>query len=169
MSEIPALFAQRPIILRHRKAAMYHPMVEALAMTLVDVPWTLMTIILFTIIIYFIVGLQQTAVQYLYAFLSSCGYNADFCFSTYFAFIIVVALAMKAFFRALASAFPKAAPAQALAGVLLLVLSLYTGYQVPRPTMIGALRWLSYLNVSLRLRLIGPPFDPSFSARFLCL
>ena len=32
---------------------------------------------------------------------------------------------MKAFFRALASAFPKEAPAQAVAGVLLLALSLY--------------------------------------------
>jgi len=65
MSEIPTLFAQRVIVLRHRKAAMYHPMVEALAMTLVDVPFTLITIILFTIIIYFIVKLQQTAGQFL--------------------------------------------------------------------------------------------------------
>jgi len=54
---------------------------------------------------------------------------------------------MKAFFRALASAFPKEAPAQAVAGVLLLALSLYTGYQIPRPSMIGALRWISYINV----------------------
>ena len=44
---------------------MYHPMVEALAMTLVDVPFTLGTIILFTIIVYFIVKLQQTAGQFL--------------------------------------------------------------------------------------------------------
>ena len=54
---------------------------------------------------------------------------------------------MKAFFRALAAAFKQAAPAQAIAGVMLLVLSLYTGYQIPRPSMIGALRWISYINV----------------------
>ncbi|KAF8965800.1 ABC-2 type transporter-domain-containing protein [Flammula alnicola] len=130
MSEIPALFSQRPIILRHQKAAMYHPMVEALAMTLVDVPFTLVTIILFTVILYFIVKLQQTAAQ----------------FFTYFVFILVVALSMKGFFRGLAAAFPKVAPAQAVAGVLLLALSLYTGYQIPRPSMIGALRWISYIN-----------------------
>ncbi|PPQ79035.1 hypothetical protein CVT25_002344 [Psilocybe cyanescens] len=130
MSEIPALFAQRPIILRHKKAAMYHPMVEALAMTLVDIPFTLATIILYSIIIYFIVKLQQTASQ----------------FFIFFVFVLVVALAMKAFFRGLASAFPKEAPAQAVAGVLLLALSLYTGYQIPRPSMIGALRWISYIN-----------------------
>lgn len=55
---------------------------------------------------------------------------------------------MKAFFRGLASAFGKEAPAQAVAGILLLALSLYTGYQIPRPSMIGALRWISYINVS---------------------
>ena len=66
MAEIPALFAQRPIIQRHQKAAMYHPLVEALALTLVDIPFTLATIILFTIITYFIVGLQVSAGQFLY-------------------------------------------------------------------------------------------------------
>jgi ATP-binding cassette subfamily G (WHITE) protein 2 (SNQ2) len=55
---------------------------------------------------------------------------------------------MKALFRSLAAAFKKAAPAQAVAGVLLLGLSLYTGYQIPKPSMIGALRWISYINVS---------------------
>ncbi|KAF8153344.1 pleiotropic drug resistance ABC transporter [Crassisporium funariophilum] len=130
MSEIPALFAQRPIILRHKKAAMYHPMVEALAMTLVDVPFTLVTMILFSIVLYFIVDLQRSAGQYF----------------IFFVFILVVALGMKAFFRGLAAAFRKEAPAQAVAGVLLLALSLYTGYQIPRPSMIGALRWISYIN-----------------------
>ena len=54
---------------------------------------------------------------------------------------------MKAFFRGLAAAFKGAAPAQAIAGVLLLALSLYTGYQIPKPSMIGALRWISDINV----------------------
>ena len=67
--------------------------------------------------------------------------------SIYFLFILTVALAMKALFRSLAAAFKKAAPAQAVAGVLLLGLSLYTGYQIPKPSMIGALRWISYINV----------------------
>ncbi|KAH9927901.1 P-loop containing nucleoside triphosphate hydrolase protein [Epithele typhae] len=36
MAEIPALFAQRPIVHRQSRAAMYHPFVEGLALTLVD-------------------------------------------------------------------------------------------------------------------------------------
>ena len=75
---------------------------------------------------------------------------AQTSYSTYFLFILVVALSMKALFRSLAAAFKKAAPAQAIAGVLLLGLSLYTGYQIPKPSMIGALRWISYINVSPR-------------------
>ncbi len=66
MTEIPSLFAQRPIVLRQNQAAMYHPMVEALAMTLVDVPFTLVTMTLFIVVIYFVVGLQTSAWQFLY-------------------------------------------------------------------------------------------------------
>ncbi|KXN81251.1 Brefeldin A resistance protein [Leucoagaricus sp. SymC.cos] len=130
MSEIPSLFAQRPIVLRHAQAAMYHPFVEALAMTLVDVPFTVLTITLFAIVIYFVAGLQTSAWQ----------------FFTYYVFLVTIGISMKAFFRALAAAFPAEAPAQAVAGILLLALSLYTGYQIPRQQMIGALRWISYIN-----------------------
>ena len=65
MAEIPALFVQRPIVQRHSRAAMYHPFVEALALTLVDIPITAITLILFTIILYFLVGLQESAGKYL--------------------------------------------------------------------------------------------------------
>lgn len=65
MAEIPALFSQRPIVNRHYKAAMYHPFVEALALTLVDIPVTLVTQIFFSVILYFLVRLQQSAGQFL--------------------------------------------------------------------------------------------------------
>lgn len=64
MAEIPALYAQRPIVLRHEKAALYHPFVEALALTLVDIPIVAVTVIVFSIIIYFMVGLQLSAVSF---------------------------------------------------------------------------------------------------------
>lgn len=62
MAEIPALFAQRQIVLRHEKAALYHPFVESLAHTLVDVPITLCIMTLFAIVLYFMTGLQKSAV-----------------------------------------------------------------------------------------------------------
>jgi len=69
MAEIPTLFAHRPIILRHRKAAMYHPFIEAAAMTLVDIPITLATLTPYSILVYFVVGLQESASQFLYVLL----------------------------------------------------------------------------------------------------
>jgi ATP-binding cassette, subfamily G (WHITE), member 2, SNQ2 len=57
---------------------------------------------------------------------------------------------MKAWFRAVAAAFGDPAPAQTVAGLMLLTLVLYTGYTIPKPSMTGALKWISYINVSVR-------------------
>ena len=65
MAEIPTLYAHRPLILRHQKVAMYHPFIEAAAMTLVDVPITFATLTVYSIVLYFLVGLQATAGQFL--------------------------------------------------------------------------------------------------------
>lgn len=65
MAEIPALYSQRPIVNRHAKAAMYHPFVESIALTIVDVPISAFTLVIFSVILYFLVGLQRTAAQYL--------------------------------------------------------------------------------------------------------
>lgn len=56
---------------------------------------------------------------------------------------------MKGFFRTLAALFKTEAAAQALSGLSVLLLVLYTGYMIPKPSMIGALRWISYINVRL--------------------
>ncbi|TFY82943.1 hypothetical protein EWM64_g1058 [Hericium alpestre] len=130
MSEIPALFAQRPIIIKHYRAAMYHPFIDAAALTLVDLPVTFLINSVFSVILYFLVDLQRTASQ----------------FFIFFLFIFTMAVAMKAWFRAVAAAFGSPAPAQSVAGILLLGLVLYTGYTLPKKSMIGALKWISYIN-----------------------
>jgi ATP-binding cassette subfamily G (WHITE) protein 2 (SNQ2) len=55
-------------------------------------------------------------------------------------------LVMRGWFRMLASAFKSAAPAQTIAGLSVLAMSIYTGYTIPRPSMIGALKWITYIN-----------------------
>jgi hypothetical protein len=69
--------------------------------------------------------------------------------SIFFLLIITTSLIMKAYFRAIAAAFSDPTPAQAAAGVSLLALTLYTGYNIPEPYMIGALRWITYINVRI--------------------
>ncbi|KAF8597195.1 hypothetical protein BDV93DRAFT_539338 [Ceratobasidium sp. AG-I] len=130
MAEIPALYAQRPIVARHQKAAMYHPFVEALALTAVDIPITLITQVIFAVVLYWMTGLQKVA-------------------SKFFIFLLItftMTLIMKAFFRALAASFSRESTAQAVAGVGILGLVLYTGYTIPKPSMIGALKWITYIN-----------------------
>ncbi|EAU89680.2 hba2 [Coprinopsis cinerea okayama7 len=130
MAEIPALYAQRRIVLRHEKAALYHPFVEALAHTLVDIPITFCILSLFCIILYFMTGLQRSVDQ----------------FFVFFLFVFAMAVTMKSWFRGIAAAFKSEATAQAVAGISVLALSIYTGYTIPKPTMIGALRWITYIN-----------------------
>ena len=90
---------------------MHHPTVEAVALTLVDVPFTLATVILLSI----------SSLVFKYPLLNFCVFilleffltlSQTFCpdFSTYFLFILVVALSMKALFCSLAAAFKNAAP-----------------------------------------------------------
>ncbi|QRV75743.1 ABC-2 type transporter [Ceratobasidium sp. AG-Ba] len=129
-AEIPALYAQRPIVARHQKAAMYHPFVEALALTVVDLPITFFIQVLFSIILYFMTGLQREA-------------------SKFFIYLLInfsMTVTMKSFFRALAASFEEESTAHALAGIGTLGLVLYTGYTIPRPSMIGALKWITYIN-----------------------
>ncbi|KAF9025650.1 pleiotropic drug resistance ABC transporter [Hymenopellis radicata] len=130
MNEIPALYSQRPIVDRHKKAALYHPFIEALAMTAVDIPISLVTIIVFGIIVYFLVQLQQTAGQ----------------FFLYLLFVYLATLTLKAWFRAIAAAFKSDATAQSAAGVSILALGLYTGYTIPKPSMNKTFKWITYVN-----------------------
>ncbi|KAG2131012.1 ABC-2 type transporter-domain-containing protein [Suillus clintonianus] len=130
MAEIPDLFAQRPIVLRHHKAAMYYPFIEALAHTVVDIPISFIIQIVFCVILYFMVGLQKSASQ----------------FFVFFLLLYTMTIAMKAFFRLLAASFKAESGATSMAGIAVLLLSLFTGYTIPRLSIPGALRWITYLN-----------------------
>ncbi|KIJ59863.1 hypothetical protein HYDPIDRAFT_99818, partial [Hydnomerulius pinastri MD-312] len=129
-AEIPALYSQRPIVIRHRKAAMYYPFLESFAYTLADIPVTILTQLLFCVIVYFLVGLQHTAKQ----------------FFTFFLFVFTSVMTMKSLFRTIAACFKTRPAAISLAGIVILLMSLYAGYTVPRPTLPGGLRWIGDIN-----------------------
>ncbi|KAG1861109.1 ABC-2 type transporter-domain-containing protein [Suillus subalutaceus] len=130
MAEIPALYAQRPIVLRHHKAAMYYPFIESLAHTVVDIPITFVIQGVFSVLLYFLVDLQRTVSQ----------------FFIFFLVVFTMTTAMKGFFRLVAAAFKEESSATSVAGIGVLVFSLYTGYTIPRLSIPGALRWITYLN-----------------------
>ncbi|KAF9242313.1 ABC-2 type transporter-domain-containing protein [Melanogaster broomeanus] len=108
MTEIGSLFAQRPIVLRHHKGAMYYPFIESLAHTIVDIPISFLTQALFSIIFYFMVGLQQSVSPVLHLPAICIHWNVRH------------------------------------EGIM--VVFLYTGYVLPGSGIVGALRWITYLN-----------------------
>ncbi|KIJ14545.1 hypothetical protein PAXINDRAFT_169702, partial [Paxillus involutus ATCC 200175] len=130
MAELGALFSQRPIVLRHQKAAMYYPFIESLAHTVVDIPITFVIQTVFAVLCYFLVGLQQSSAQ----------------FFTFLLFVFTVTLIMKAFIRSIAACFRAESSAVSLAAFMVLLQMLYTGYTIPRPGIVSALRWITYLN-----------------------
>lgn len=79
--------------------------------------------------------------------------------STFFLFVFAMTVTMKAWFRALTAAFKSPAPAQTVAGMSILVLTLYTGYTIPQPSMIGALKWITYINVRPYSSSLMSPLD----------
>jgi hypothetical protein len=66
---------------------------------------------------------------------------------------------MKVWFRALAASFSEPAPAQAIAGVILLALNMYTGYSIPKSAMIKPLSWITYVNVRVPDIALHPTTD----------
>lgn len=77
MAEISALYSQRTIVARHEQAGLYHPFVEALAFTLVDLPITFIITVIFCVVLYFMVRLQQSAAQFLYGLIFLLGQSFD--------------------------------------------------------------------------------------------
>ena len=104
----------------------------SLTLTIVDAPLTFLIQIIFSVIVYFLVCPQKTAQQ----------------FFAFYPLVLRLTLTMKAFYSALAAAFNRGRSAQATAGLATLLLVLYTGYAIPKPSMVAGLRWLTWISVS---------------------
>ncbi|KAF9555317.1 pleiotropic drug resistance ABC transporter [Agrocybe pediades] len=130
LSEIPALFAQRPIILRHQQWALYHPFTEAVALTIMEVPITLLTSLIYGGLLYGLGELQKSAGQ----------------FFIFILFVFTVAFIMRAWFRALSAISKNAAAAQAIGGVSVLAMAMYTGYTLQDSFMLWPFKLISFIN-----------------------
>lgn len=130
LAEMNDSFAQRPIVQRHHQFALYHPVADALARTIVDIPIKLLTLIVFGVILYFMAGLAVTAGQ----------------FFTFLLFTFVATMFMSTFFRALAAASPAESTASSIAGIGILAVVLYVGYVIPPSDYHPWFKWISYIN-----------------------
>ncbi|EEH48113.2 uncharacterized protein PADG_04197 [Paracoccidioides brasiliensis Pb18] len=128
--EILTLYAQRPIVEKHSRYALYHPFAEAIASMLCDLPYKLLNSITFNLTIYFLSNLRRTPKAYFIFWL----------------FSLVTTLTMSMIFRTIASYSRTLAQALAPAAVIILGFVIYTGFAIPTRTMLGWSRWMNYIN-----------------------
>ncbi|KAI8826583.1 ABC transporter protein [Fimicolochytrium jonesii] len=124
--EIITLYAQRPIVEKHTRYALYHPSCEALASMLTDLPYKLLNSLTFNVPIYLLANLRRTPQAFLFFWLTT----------------FVITLTMSMLFRTIGAASRSQVQADAPSAVLMLALVMYTGFTIPVKDMLGWAKWL---------------------------
>lgn len=130
LAEISHSFDHRPILMKQKTYSFYHPSVETFAYLLSDFPTKFLTMISFCIIIYFLSNLTVAAGQ----------------FFLFLLIIILSSYSVMAFFQAIAAWTKDASTANSIAGIFVLLLSVYTGYMIPTSSMHPWFRWINWLD-----------------------
>ncbi|RVX67830.1 hypothetical protein B0A52_07758 [Exophiala mesophila] len=128
--EINTLYAQRPIVAKHKSFAFYHPFTEAVAGIVADLPIKFCVTTIFNIILYFLAGLRREPSQ----------------FFIFFLFNFMAMLTMSAIFRTTAAATKTISAALAIAGIMVLWIVIYTGFTLQRSYMHPWFEWSSWVN-----------------------
>ncbi|CAJ2504653.1 Uu.00g120470.m01.CDS01 [Anthostomella pinea] len=128
--EILTLYAQRPIVEKHSRYALYHPSAEAISSMLCDLPYKVVNAIIFNLSLYFLTNLRREPGAFFYYLLIS--------FTT--------VLVMSMLFRTIASLSRTLSQALVPAAILILDLVIFTGFVIPIDYMLSWCRWLNYLD-----------------------
>lgn len=132
MAEFRSTFAQRPLILKHKRYRLYRPMAYGFGLIMTDIVWKVF-VIFWNIPLYFLTGFQQNAGN----------------FFIWFVVVYIEHLALSMFFRSVAVFSSNMYRAVLPVGIFFNMYVLYTGLYVPAPQMHVWLGWLRYLNVSI--------------------
>lgn len=127
-SEIAGLYDQRPVVEKHASYAFYHAGAEAVASFVADIPVKLVAATTFNTAFYFLSGLRRQPGP----------------FFLYFLVMLLTVLVLSAVFRTVAAATKTVAQAMVLAGILMLIFVIYTGFVVPVPQMQSWLAWIRW-------------------------
>lgn len=119
--EILTLYAQRPIVEKHARYALYHPSAEAFASMLTDIPYKIANAIFFNITLYFMVNLRREP--------------GAFFFFLFISFIATLTMSM--LFRTIASVSRTLSQAMAPAAIIILAIVIFTGFAIPTDYMLG--------------------------------
>ncbi|ODQ80831.1 hypothetical protein BABINDRAFT_161036 [Babjeviella inositovora NRRL Y-12698] len=142
--EIFALYESRPIVEKHKSYALYHPSADAFASIITELPSKFFVSIGFNLIYYFMVNFRRSPGHFFFYYLVS----------------ITSTICMSHLFRTIGAATTSHSQAMTQATILLLALTIYTGFVIPTPKMLGWSRWINYLDP------IGYAFEALISNEF---
>lgn len=124
------IYAERPVVEKQNRYAFYHQSAQAIASYLTDLPYKIINMFVFNILIYFMAGLKREAGAFFF-----------FCLTT-----LLTTLVQSAVFRTLACITRTSDQAMIPSAVLSLGLMIYTGFTTPPAYMPGWSRWMAYIN-----------------------
>jgi ABC-type multidrug transport system ATPase subunit len=128
--EILTLYAQRLIVEKHDRYALYHPSAEAFASMLTDVPYKIANSIVSNLTLYFMVNLRRTPSAFFFFWFIS----------------LLLTFTMSMLFRTIASVSRTLSQAMAPAAVIILAIVSFTGFAIPTRYMLGWSRWINYID-----------------------
>ena len=128
--QIIALYAQRPIVEKHSRYALYHPSADAIASMICDLPFKVLNTIAFNTVLYFMTNLRREP--------------GPFFFFLLISFVTIVTGSM--IFRTIASSSRTVFQAQVPAAVLFIGLVCFTGFVIPKQYMLGWCKWITYID-----------------------
>ena len=119
----------RAIVARHKDYAFYRPSAVAIARVVVDFPAIFCMVVPFTIIVYFMTGLDVSASK----------------FFIYFLFVYTTTFCITSLYRMFAALSPTIDDAVRFSGIALNVLILFVGYVIPKQSLIDGSIWFGWL------------------------
>ena len=145
--EILILYAQRPIVEKHTRYALYHPSAEAFASIMTDLPSKVLNAIGFNLILYFLTNLRREPGAFFFFLMMS----------------FVLTLVMSMIFRTIASLSRSLVEALVPTAIFIIAIIIYTGelptyvpkfercscslgFTIPISYMQGWARWINYIN-----------------------
>ncbi|PYH86260.1 hypothetical protein BO82DRAFT_428710 [Aspergillus uvarum CBS 121591] len=130
MAEVTDSFNGRPVLVKHKGFAYFHPAAFCIAQITADIPVLLFQISVFSLVVYFMVGLTMSAGA----------------FFTYWILVFAATMTMTALFRACGAVFSTFDGASKVSGFLISALIMYTGYMIKKPQMHPWFGWIYWIN-----------------------
>ena len=129
LGELMKAVSGRTIIDRHKNYAFYRPSAVNLARLLTDFPMIFFQVIVFSVIIYFMTGLDLDASK----------------FFIFLLFVYITTLCVTGLYRMFAALSPTLDDAVRFSGVALNLLVIFTGYVIPKPQLLMEKIWFGWL------------------------